>query len=228
MTISSAYLFAKQIEAGEAPEGDVLFVNGGFNTQLMPAGFTNFDAMLVPYEQGNGDVAAMQYLIQYTSTNFMKDLVGTPYIAMFKGDHADWWENDGTCLKRIQTTAPQGDIYEVYGHYSAALLIPIIIPNTYKKVHIKYETKGNMIGIQMGEQLSILYRQKSPQTQEPYGYLYRTYDDTMQGLVAGEYEFELDIPNKSGEANFDGYKYVEFNPWIGLEEVYIKKIWFTL
>ncbi|MBP3867487.1 MAG: hypothetical protein J6D38_00095, partial [Solobacterium sp.] len=78
MTISSAYLFAKQIEAGEAPEGDVLFVNGGFNTQLMPAGFTNFDAMLVPYEQGNGDVATMQYLIQYTSTNFMKDLVGTP------------------------------------------------------------------------------------------------------------------------------------------------------
>lgn len=228
MTISSAYLFAKQIEAGEAPEGDVLFVNGGFNTQLMPSGFTNFDDMLVPYEMGNGDVATMQYLIQYTSSNFMKDLVGTPYIAMFKGDHADWWELDGPYLKRVQQTPmPSSDPFS-YGHYSAALLIPVVIPNTYKKVHITYETKGNMIGCEMGEELSILYRQKNAQTQVPAGYLYRSYDDTLQGLDPGEYEFELNIPNKSGEASFDGYKYVEFNPWIGLEEVYIKKIWFTL
>lgn len=226
MKISSAYMFAKQIKAGEAPQGDVYFVNGNFNPQLVPAGFTNFDDMLVPLEQGNGDVTYMQYLIE--NSNLIQNLIGTPYIIMLKGDMADWWETDGTVLKRKQTTpVPQSDPYSVYGHYSAALMFPIVIPNTYKKVHIQYETKGNMIGIDMGEEMSLLWQTKNQQ-QVPSGSLSRTYENTIQGLTPGEYEFEMSIDDKSGQASFNGYKYVEFNPWIGLEEVIIKKIWFTL
>lgn len=216
MTFSSAYLFAKQITAGEVPPAHHehwLYFNGEFNTDLMPEGFTNFDDELLTYRDSTG---LLNYQLGYASSNFLRNYMGTPHIVQLLGDNAGGWELTNGVLKYVQTgNIPQGA--DLDNDYHGALLLPIAIPNTFTKAYITFEYVGDLIGNYHQVYLKM-------RAQGSAGALEgRSQADYYPAQVA-EYTYSMDITALT--QYYVAYRYYQFEPFLVTREVHIKEIWF--
>lgn len=221
MTFSSAYIFAKQITSTTPqPSGNVYFENGLFNKNLIPEGFTNYNDMVVTF---TGAVGSLNYQIT-SGQSVLTPFIGTPRIAMLKGEHGDVWNLDGNVIRKIHTDPiPLGA--DTYNDYSTSILFPVNIPNTYRSAHIIFGLAGSWLDGN-GEDINMLWQGKNPQTQVLYNYVINDGTYGMSADELQEYEISIEIPDKSSRPNFAAYRYVEFSPYLATSEIYIKKIWF--
>ena len=224
MKIEKAFIFGKQITAGEVPPmlENVLFENGKFNTALMPQGFTSFNDMLVTYTG-----MASDYNIMYNS--LIDQYFNTPHIIQLQGTYADSWQKG---LKRVQTTVPPPgtDETDIVTYYSSEIFIPVIIgDNDYSKVCITYELGGTFIGASFygkSEEDLIMYYEKKPGSAGS-GTVRRLFkSNASSSSVSQEYTVESAIDSTPQESNFNGWLYVGFLPKLGWSDVQVKKIWF--
>ena len=228
MQIEKAYLFGRQITEGTPPtppmEQNVLYENGQFNQELMPAGFTNFNDMLVTYTGMASDNGIM-----YNS--LIDQYFNTPHIIQLQGTYADSWECNGA-LKRTQTTVPPPgtDETDIVTYYSSEIIIPVIIgDNDYSKVCITYELSGTLIGASFYgrcEEDLIMYYEKKPGTTGS-GTMRRLFRMNMTSAsVPQEHTYESAIDSTPQSSDYNGWLYVGFFPKLGWSDVTVKKIWF--
>lgn len=218
MIISSAHLYGKQISAsGKVPHPNWLVFGGECNPELMPAGYTNFNDMLVTL---TGTIGQMWYDLQYSK--LVQNYIGTPHIIQLKGTNADSWVKDGGFLKRTQSVVPPG--VDLVNYYCSELMIPVRIGTKFSKIHVSYSYEGEEPEYRdaIYAELKMQYGRKSGDSS--YGNLYVGLSDYGYPMTAGSYTDSYDIPSFPSWS--DGWEYVGFFPTIVTKTIKIDEIWF--
>ena len=216
MQIEKAYLFARQITAGEVPpthHEHWLYFGGEFNTALMPEGFTNFADELLTYRDNTG---TLNYQLNYSNSNFLRNYMETPHIVQLLGNNANSWELTSGILKYVQTGNIPQDA-DVYNDYHGALLLPVSIPDTFTKAYITFEYVGD-IAVDMSQ---VDLKLRAQGTGGALGA--RSYADYYPDQI-GEYTYSMDITALT--QYFVAYRYFQFEPYLKTREIRIKEIWF--
>lgn len=205
------------------PHPNWLYFNGEFNTNLMPSGFTNFDDELLTY---TGSIGNLQYLIQYRSSNFLLEYMGTPKIIQFLGEHSNSWELTNNELKRVQTgnLPPDGDYYNDYRAY---LFLPISIPHTFVKACFEFDWVGDAVNVQTGEEARLRVATTNSGliliNSKPNGQ-YEWSDDVVAGTYTREFPIgaiEYAYPYVTGEPF-----YFCLEPYLTTREMILREVWF--
>ena len=218
MSISSAHLYGRQISAsGRVPHTNWLVFGGECNPELMPAGYTDFDDMLVTL---TGTVGQMWYDLQYNK--LVKDYIGTPHIIQLKGANADSWVKDGGFLKRTQEVVPSG--VDLVNYYCSELMIPVRIGTQFSKINVSYIYEGDVPEYRdaVYAEVKMQYGRKSGDSS--YGNVYVGLSGDSYPMTAGSYTDSYDIPSFPSWS--DGWEYVGFFPTIVTKTIKIDEIWF--
>lgn len=218
MIISSAHLFGKQISAsGRVPHPNWLVFGGECNPELMPAGYTNFNDMLVTL---TGSVGQMWYDLQYNK--LVQNYIGTPHIIQLKGTDADSWVKDGGFLKRTQTDVPSGA--DLVNYYCSELMIPVRIGTQFTKINVSYIYEGEEPEYRDSLSAEVKMWSGRRSGTASYGNLSVDLSDSGFPMTAGSYTDSYDIPSFPSWS--DGWEYVGFFPTIVTKTIKIDEIWF--